>query len=683
MAARTFEYAESTGESTTNSTSFVDKTTLTFTPDDNSDYILFWSALIQEADATWRCQARLFDDTDSTELLFVESTRQDPTNDWQNIGGIAKETYGASPGSQTYKIQFRSITSARTVKIKEARLFAIKLVAADESAVSEGDSTTTSATKQVKTTLTFTPGSTGDYLLFASAEFQNSLGGETRRADFDLNHGGTLYGDGGEQGQGSSPWSTFVKLNLAASSQTFEIRFASGFALNTVTIRRARIVALRLDEFDNSYYGESRGNSTTTSSSYQDKVTLTETPENLQHLVLTGALHGSSGTGESRFVKAIEDAVDLAAETVQDPEFTTEDSQFLVVEKRTPTAASHTWKIQFHSESGTSVSIEEAAIAVLQLEASGGGISVSPAAASAVGAKVDPTIVLGSHSATPTPASAIAGRVNPAIVLGSVSVTPDPAAAVGATPFPVVINNEILTPAAASAIGAKVDPTVILGAVNVVPVAAFGVGATPDPTVQLGSLTLAPGAAAAIAGIVDPTVIEGGIVVAPAAASAVGAKVDPNVVLGSTTATPAPAVGVGGRADPMVQLGSITVSPAAAAALAAKVDPTIVLGSVIIIPTPAGAIAFTPDPGVILGSQTVIPAAVTVVADKADPVVIEGGLFVTPLAASAVAETLLMVVISEGESILFDPTFDALFDFVRKAVKLFARDRPDRHHRKK
>ena len=82
----------------------------------------------------------------------------------------------------------------------------------------------------------------------------------------------------------------------------------------------------------------------------------------------------------------------------------------------------------------------------------GAGIVVTPAPASAVGAVVNPSVVLGSLILAPSPASAVAAIVDPVVVLGSL----------------------LIASAAASAVAAVVGPTVVIGTPAAVPIAPIG-----------------------------------------------------------------------------------------------------------------------------------------------------------------------------------------------------------------
>ena len=135
------------------------------------------------------------------------------------------------------------------------------------------------------------------------------------------------------------------------------------------------------------------------------------------------------------------------------------------------------------------------------------GIKVTPAPVTAIAAKLDPGVALGSTSATPGPVTAIAAKVDPAVVLGSMTVAPAPAAAIAAKIDPVVIRGSlVLVPGPAAVIAAIIDPVVALGSTTATPVPVSVVVATIDPLVLAGGTFITPGPAGAIGDTVDPIV---------------------------------------------------------------------------------------------------------------------------------------------------------------------------------
>jgi hypothetical protein len=166
--------AEDIAESESLLNTFEDKSTLTFTPDADSDYVIFWSCEIQSTNTGRAVEAELWDDT-ATARMQASLKRVERVGDYNSIQGFHIASFGASPVSQTYKIRWRGETVGSTYRIRNARLVALKLVDGDEWA-----SNTVSATQLSNeiladhSSLTFTPATAGDYLLLGTGMYSRS-----------------------------------------------------------------------------------------------------------------------------------------------------------------------------------------------------------------------------------------------------------------------------------------------------------------------------------------------------------------------------------------------------------------------------------------------------------------------------------------------------------------------------
>jgi hypothetical protein len=242
------------------------------------------------------------------------------------------------------------------------------------------------------------------------------------------------------------------------------------------------------------------------------------------------------------------------------------------------------------------------------------GVTVEPAAASAVASAQDPTVVEGSQTVAPDEAQAVASTQDPTVIHGSIAVSPTAASAVASTQDPTVDISSgpvSVSPAAASAVASTQDPGIVKGSVSVTPAASDAIASTQDPTVVEGSQTVAPDEAQAVASTVDPTVVHGSISVTPSPADAVASTQNPTVVHGSITVAPATSYAVASTVDPTIPAAGVTVSPNPATAVASTQDPTVVHGSIIVAPTTSYAVASTTDPTVIHGSVSSHPRPVT------------------------------------------------------------------------
>ena len=284
---------------------------------------------------------------------------------------VHKSAFGASPGQQDYIVSINSSHAGDATKIKDIRFLAIKADAADKyAAVDASSQGTAGAGYATKTTLTFTPASTGDYLLIGSAVLTSEGASSTGAR---LNHsGGSIYGENLIYPKAAwlyNTWATAAKINLAASSQTFTLQFSPSASV-ACDIEQARILALRLDKFDNAYVAQDFAGGNSTSASDQDYLTLTQTPLNLSHAILAVGAFRTASTTVSGYLNVCKSGTNYT-ETIREGVNTAGYVHAGAAVKETLAAGSTTWKWRARAEtSGTAIHVDDLLIAVLQLDAS-------------------------------------------------------------------------------------------------------------------------------------------------------------------------------------------------------------------------------------------------------------------------------------------------------------------------
>jgi len=162
-----------------------------------------------------------------------------------------------------------------------------------------------------------------------------------------------------------------------------------------------------------------------------------------------------------------------------------------------------------------------------------GGVSVSPAASTAVGTSINPTVILSVPDIfiTPNPSTAVGAGVNPVLVLGSLT----------------------LSPAARTGIGQTINPAVVLGSLLIIPAWTSAPGRTVAPNVIQSGLFLTPEILAAVGATVEPTVVLGSLFIDPGVSSGIGATSTPTVIIGTPVfVQPTPAISVGKTWNPIV-----------------------------------------------------------------------------------------------------------------------------------
>ena len=104
---RKYYFQESTAQTTVTSSTYQDKVALTFTPKENSRYLIIASWAMKSGWVARSVYGKLIRSSgtpkDFNEIIY----RPKDLADWIDGSAIAVESYGASPGPQTYKIQFK------------------------------------------------------------------------------------------------------------------------------------------------------------------------------------------------------------------------------------------------------------------------------------------------------------------------------------------------------------------------------------------------------------------------------------------------------------------------------------------------------------------------------------------------------------------------------------------------
>ena len=158
------------------------------------------------------------------------------------------------------------------------------------------------------------------------------------------------------------------KLTLSNASKTFRLEYRSESG-TLCYIQHARILALRLDAFDNSYFASNHSLQNTTQATDQDFLTLTATPLALSHAIIAVGAYNTVSTSVSAYLNVAKDGSSLAEVNREAPN-TAGYQDAGLAQREMLAAVSTTWKWRARAETGgTTVNVAGLAIAVLQLEA--------------------------------------------------------------------------------------------------------------------------------------------------------------------------------------------------------------------------------------------------------------------------------------------------------------------------
>jgi hypothetical protein len=230
---------------------------------------------------------------------------------------------------------------------------------------SDGESSSNSGTYFDKVILAFTPSLTGYYLVIASAELRGSSNGYDVRVRMTID--GTTYANPTWQPDEANMWESFFTskvISFGSGSHTIRIQYSSEDSAQTVTIRRTRIMALKLSGFESN---EAETQQTVTSGTYADIVTKTFTPSTAGvYLIVATAEVEAASTSNSLYTRLQIDGV-AKDEMITEGETNTDYEVFAAHNVTTLSAASHTIKIQARREGFGTMYIRRARITVVRL----------------------------------------------------------------------------------------------------------------------------------------------------------------------------------------------------------------------------------------------------------------------------------------------------------------------------
>jgi len=344
-------YTQAIDEQTTTSTSFQDALTLTFTPPSTKNFLVIASALTNNSSTSYSTIVQL--DIDGTAYSTSYHKPVNTSLNWLSFG--THKVISATGGvAKTAKVQYCTENALGTAYIKRVAI-AILEVSNYHDAEDETENTTMENLWQDAVTLNFTPAAQGDWLILATANIANSEDREYTKARITLD-GTALAWDNELKHYGPAymSWGYMEKENLTAEAHTFKIQYATS-GEGTAKIKNARITAVKLADLGDSNYAESSGSSSTSSTSYVDKTTLTFTPSTRNDYIIIGTGLGTETTMSYAFYSNLDIDGTSYGESMFVPPTEEEPvwrSSFFLT-KENLTAAEHNLKIQYKTSSSS------------------------------------------------------------------------------------------------------------------------------------------------------------------------------------------------------------------------------------------------------------------------------------------------------------------------------------------
>jgi hypothetical protein len=238
------EYAESEDLSTTSSTSWEDKATLTFTPPSNGDYLMIATANYRGSSTNRDVYIQLIQDDTTVHADTSGRPGSGTTANYYNFGAMRKVTLDAS--QHDFKIQYYSSSSSGIAGITYAHIVVIRLDQFDDDycAEDEAESSPAPSTFTDKVVNTYTADD-GDYLMLGSISYRS--GSTSRSVGIDFQTGDASRQQLLVEHRNANDYESaffMTKQTLAAGSKTERIMWMG--ENSNPRVKNARLISCKL-----------------------------------------------------------------------------------------------------------------------------------------------------------------------------------------------------------------------------------------------------------------------------------------------------------------------------------------------------------------------------------------------------------------------------------------------------
>lgn len=302
-AGPTYQFAANDAETSTTSTSYVGKVSLSFNPPVSEDWVIFGF-----------CEFKCVNVEHATFVqLFVDSTGEGQNtrkpvgvNDYMPFVTVKVKNLPAGP--HTMRLMFKTGSTSATAYVRNARICAVRKAALEMWSAAQDSGVPLTSTLTDIVSLYIFPPTTGSYLVISTAEVNATTAVST---DVQTFCNGTLNDEGLIRAADNGDFTTFMSFNYIpnAPAGVFVVHkiAAKKAAADTANhyIRRSRILALRLSGGRFRYAAIASANEqNTTQTTLQQALTSTWTyGANGKWLFLNSARVSNSSTSYSTQVR--------------------------------------------------------------------------------------------------------------------------------------------------------------------------------------------------------------------------------------------------------------------------------------------------------------------------------------------------------------------------------------------
>lgn len=262
----------------TGNTNYNEKVSLTFTPNANKTYAIFWSAVASGSSITNFNNVRLRKTTGTAETYQEFEIDRDELLEEQSLTDFSLYTAPASPTQESFAVEGRTSVTTDTIYLSDVHITALELTAED--IFTSASASTSTNTNTYSTTDSITVGA-GDWYIFGSAGVNVDTTTITARGlmGVRIHDGTTTYMEHDSwYSENVNNWTPYWGIASVSpvSSTTYNLQFKDNTA-GTTSLRYRKLLALKKSGFYESFYAVDQ-TLTTTGLTEVTKLTLTATP---------------------------------------------------------------------------------------------------------------------------------------------------------------------------------------------------------------------------------------------------------------------------------------------------------------------------------------------------------------------------------------------------------------------
>lgn len=377
-------YGATSGSTTNSTTSWSNSLTYNFSASDQIacvTYAVFWQGAYSHNNGAGDYEVQLLEGATIRSAIRVRPKEVNTPNDRDLQGGFCFFTAAPSPQNVSFSLRFRPVSSGQASTAHNGQLRIVRLSSNSvwsESALTEQSLTSNANFNDVTGSAVSL---SGEFLVLISAECQTS-DRSSYATKLGINVDGSIVSWLPAGSSSDSTFNTCMVAEKINASNSAKVQFSQSTSdSDSVKVRRVRLLALKVADYRNIFFGKLSSNQSGTQTTYQDALSLTASVSAGNHFVIGSATFHVASASASGFLNFLSAGVQLDEHIREGISGTIPKGAYASQLQRLEnySAGSRTWKIQRKSESSvTNAVLTGSSISIIDLDDGGSGAFPTP-----------------------------------------------------------------------------------------------------------------------------------------------------------------------------------------------------------------------------------------------------------------------------------------------------------------